>query len=261
MSSILSIQETKLGNIIAIGRKATLEDCDVKYPSPDAERNKYSTYVSKGIVISLKPSVIAEMAEMIGVTIGDDLRLSDSGAFKGVTDHWKANPSQFGAKTELDVKYNGLRTNESKDKRYKDKVNELNGAWESQKQELTEKALEELNSAIEVIALTSQESMKERFQQIIVQQANIKKEFFDSALSDENKVIVANREAEIEDIDEQIKKLKEQKNANRKEVYGIKRQAVVEELRKTDSPIAQGYIDNLEETEKERVEDAFSLFS
>lgn len=260
---LLAIEKTvNSQNFINLAHDLTLEDVNLEEFSHFPEsHDDISSRVYFGTHVSLKKETIDLIIEKANIQVRESGQFVSSSSLGGITDGWHSNqPSKFQAIAEEPVRYNGRKTNESKQKHLEEKINEVKARWETEKNDRLNSALKSLQEVIELFLSGHNETISESLRNIIVEQ-KVGNKWFDKNLSDKDSTTISTNEKEVSDLEKDIEAIKQKIKSRKDANYTIKRQTL-EQAILNDNDIGEktkAAIESFKGEEKEQ--DMMMIFS
>ncbi len=227
MTTLFKSEKTFVGNLVELTRPITIDDVDLSVvtSSDEPDNLDYTPSVRAGCIINLKQSRIDELLAALGVEVNERGRYQSSKRnIQGLTDTWQStSPRHYNAYLSTSLKYQGLKAEDAKIKRYKEKLEETKLSYKKSEKSLIDSALAEIQQDIDSTIAMSNEVTKTELRDVIVE---LKLRNTENFLNDQETAENEAYKEELAEIEKQMEALGEKKRALNDKQYALKRNAV-----------------------------------
>jgi hypothetical protein len=222
-------------NHLVINSPLTIEDFTVT-DIPEPTYHHLIASVTSGVVLEMKPEVVEQIIERFSTdkrtaTLRKTCReiYIQSIGFSLLT-------ARNAAVTET-FTFQGIRTEEKKIERFEDKLKLTKDTFTASDSIVAE-TIAKFNEELADAANRCNEAFEEGVRNFVVN-LNVKDEFFENYLDEQNKQTVADNDKRLAEVESQIEALLKQKSEISAQTYGIKRKCIETKLIETqDEPVA-----------------------
>jgi len=205
------------GNFISLSRDLSFDDFDIRELNNTNNRKE----VTVGIVFSIKQKVIDDLIN--AVDEDGSKHLLQNREFSSLCVGHSNEPLMFYKYCKIEVKYNGLKTQEAKDKKFEDSIKKCQLLFEEKRTEKTTGFLGSIQKRV-ISVIDNNNKLKERdLEKIILSpKENLSDSFSEDFFSNEKINQYSSLEKSLENIEKEMKALKlksEEQKFQQKKMY------------------------------------------
>lgn len=245
MKPLFKIEKTFAGNLVALARDLTLDDLVIEASrSQQGEIFPLPTYVYVGQNLTLKQEHLQELIKACNISTNEEGRYTGSNGVAGLTDGWDSTvPARYPALLQKEVSYRGLRTDNTKVKRFQDEMSALSDAFSKQEHMLQKQALNKIAYDISTTINGSNRKVYETIRAVIFtpEEKVIKK-----CLNEQEAAALSTKQDKVATLEAEIAALREKLKDQQKEIYTIQRKAVTRQALKQTGDMGKAYIEQIE---------------
>lgn len=215
-------------NLVVLNRELTIDDIDFEIVMP-REIDSCSREASTYLCASIKQHFVREIKDAFPID-EDQHKYKKVTSLNNVIDVFYNKPSPFYKDFSV-VKLKGNEKSTTYKKCYEQAIKESKEITVSQIDDAKAELLKSINNNLHDAVEQQKALFMKALSNIVIEQ-NITEEWFESHLSDSDKVTVAKKKNEIQEIDQEIEALKLKRITAQTDLYKLKRNFVESELDK-----------------------------
>lgn len=227
MTALFKSEKTFTGQIAELARPLTVDDVDIISVSSteEPENLEHVCSVRAGTHIKLKQSCINKLLEALAIEVNDNGRYANSkNNVRGLTDTWDSTkPNYYPAYLTTSLSFRGLRSDDAKMNRYKEKLAETKASYDECAEQLISTVIENIQKDIEDTIEMSNEVTKNELRSAVVElKVNNPEGFLNDEETTENEAY----KKEQKEIQAQMAALKEKMRLLDEKQYQLKRASI-----------------------------------